>query len=149
MTALRITTILNRDSGNVERRGHIWEIEKQKGSRAIYLKPVLMLIHWPKILNNKLTFQNLRWQCQPILRTFILLGFFFFFFPFCFVQGTFLNLSENILAFRAYGSCLMDTMHFIYKIFCRVPFVYPFHSFSYLFQLCLPLSFSRIFVQLV
>ena len=128
MTALRIADIFNRDSGNVERRGHVWEIEKQKGSRTIYLKPVFILIHWPKILNNKLTFQNLIWQCQPVLRPFILLGFFFF------SSALFKELSSVYL--RAFShsehmapKCLMDTMHFIYKIFCRVPFVYSFvHS---------------------
>lgn len=57
-TALRIMSIFNTDSGKVERRGQIWEIKKQKGSKTIYLKPILIMIHSPKILNNKTAFQN-------------------------------------------------------------------------------------------
>lgn len=58
MTALRIITIFNRDSGNVERRD-TFERLRSKGELSNLPEASSHANTLAKILNNKLTFQNL------------------------------------------------------------------------------------------
>lgn len=94
------------------------------------------MIHWPKILSNKLAFQNMTASaCFEEFHSFRLLLFFFFFPSTLFKEVSSIYLRAfSYLDLRAF-KCLTDTMHFIYKNIGYSPFCIFFSFFQPSFPL--------------